>query len=314
MTIFATLGKLEMSVLNAPTVMEIRRASVYAEHPLMGGKPLLQRTGEALDEIPLTVEFHIGWCDPAAQYAQLDKLRSDHQPLAFVFGTGDYLGTFVATDVGAALRQTDGTGALLSIECTVTLKESIGDPVKPNPPGVVSHSAALAPATPVPVNAIIPIEAMPQPVIPPVAQPENLLDKIGQALKVADNIAGAVSKVNDIAAVAANGDMLAAVGLAGSYAPQLSEMAGLLPVEAFQDIATYAPLAADAGSIVTGLAGGRDLLSQASTLLHGASTLSGISSAAQTLQAAQQTAEKMQPAVDRLEARATLGSRIAGIL
>ena len=114
-------------------------------------------------------------------------------------------------------------------------------------------------------------------------------------------------------ATAANGDLLSAVGVAGAYAPQLTEMAQQLPVEQFADLSEVKNIAVDSGNVARNLATARNNLNQGATLLQNASTLSGLSSAALPVQNALAAVQVAGPALARLDAYAQIGSRLTGV-
>ncbi len=103
------------------------------------------------------------------------------------------------------------------------------------------------------------------------------------------------------------------MGLAGSYAPALSEMASQLPVEQFQDLEGFKAIATDTGNAARALATTRDNLNNAAGLMQGSSTLSGLLSASDSMGTALTAAASATPSLDRLAAAAQVGSRLAGV-
>ncbi len=137
MSLYAVLGDTELEVIQWLDGFEGRFGASWAEQGLIGRKGLLQHTGFAPDELRIDVLLHSMWCDPGVELACLKDRLDAAEPLAFVLGTGEYRGTFVLTDIETTTRQTDGHGALIAIEARITLRECVGDPAEPHPPGVI---------------------------------------------------------------------------------------------------------------------------------------------------------------------------------
>lgn len=299
MAVYMTLGKLEVELLSSPTSFDSRSTTNYGEQPFIGRKAGLQFTGHSPDDIAISLRLHSMFGDPAARIQQLRDIKNNTEVFSLVFASGEYKGTFVLKTVDTITTQTDGTGALISADVSCTLAEYIGDPAKPNPPGVSSAS--------------VKINTSSAPVLPVPTAPTNFFTSIQNAIAIAGKVGEAATKVNDIVATAANGDLLSAVGVAGAYAPQLTEMAQQLPVEQFADLSEVKNIAVDSGNVARNLATARNNLTQGATLLQNASTLSGLSSAALPVQNALAAVQVAGPALARLDAHAQIGSRLAGV-
>lgn len=299
MAIYMTLGKLEVELLSSPTSFDSRSTTNYGEQPFIGRKAGLQFTGHSPDDIAISLRLHSMFGDPAARIQQLHDIKNNTEVFSLVFASGEYKGTFVLKTVDVTLTQTDGSGALLSADISCTLAEYIGDPAKPNPPGVSSAS--------------VKINTSSAPVLPVPTPPTNFFTSVQNAITIAGKVGEAATKVNDIVATAANGDLLSAVGVAGAYAPQLTEMAQQLPVEQFADLSEVKNIAVDSGNVARNMATARNNLNQGATLLQNASTLSGLSSAALPVQNALAAVQVAGPALARLDAYAQIGSRLTGV-
>jgi len=299
MATYMTLGKLEVELLSSPTAFDTRSAANYSEHALIGRKSGLQITGHSPDDIAVSLRLHSILGDPAARIQQLTDIKNATEVFALVMASGEYKGTFVLKTVDVTQTQTNGAGALISADVSCTLAEHIGDPAKPNPPGVSSAS--------------VKINTSSAPVLPVPIAPTSFFTSVQNAITIAGKVGEAASKVNDIVATAANGDVLAAVGVAGAYAPQLTEMAQQLPVESFADLSEIKNIGVDSGNVARNLVAARDSLNQGATLLQNASTLSGLSSAALPVQSALVAAQSAGPALARLDAYAQIGSRLSGV-
>lgn len=89
---FAILGNIEFTVAGGISGIEHSGSADWAEHARIQGKPLLEWMGEGLDEYQLTIELHPVLGDPEERLRALRLAKSQHQPLAFVMGSGEYLG------------------------------------------------------------------------------------------------------------------------------------------------------------------------------------------------------------------------------
>lgn len=123
---FAILGEIEFELLGGLTGMDYRSTADWAEHQLIQGKPLLEWIGEGLDEYSLAITLHTSLGDPEKRLRDLREAKAAHQPLAFVLGSGDYLGAFVLTELSNNVRRTTAAGRLHSATMTVTLREFTG--------------------------------------------------------------------------------------------------------------------------------------------------------------------------------------------
>jgi len=120
----AILGEIEFEVADGLAGMELSKASEFAEHALIQGKPLLETVGDALDEIQFAIELHPTLGDVAAR---LQDAMQAHQPLAFVLGNGEFLGAFVITELSQTHHRTWADGGAFSASLSVTLRQWAGD-------------------------------------------------------------------------------------------------------------------------------------------------------------------------------------------
>lgn len=153
---FAILGEIEFEVAGGLTGMDYRSTADWAEHSLIQGKPLLEWIGEGLDEYTLAITLHAALGDPEKRLRELRTAKAAHEPLAFVLGSGDYIGGFVITELSNNVRRTTANGRLHSATMAVTLREYTGKFVrKPRRLGLIDLAgspglqtqAAIAPST-----------------------------------------------------------------------------------------------------------------------------------------------------------------------
>ncbi|WP_338807147.1 phage tail protein [Pseudomonas chlororaphis] len=123
---FAILGEIEFTVAGGISGMEQSGSADWAEHARIQGKPLLEWIGEGLDECNLTIELHPVLGDPEARLRALRQAKAKHEPLAFVMGSGEYLGAYVITNIGNTVRRATATGQIQSAVVQLNLKEYTG--------------------------------------------------------------------------------------------------------------------------------------------------------------------------------------------
>lgn len=268
MSIFATLGEIELEVVLWPDAMEARYQAAYATQDLIGRKGLLQHTGFAPDELDLQATLHANWCNPAAELARLKTAMDDCTDMALVLGNGDYKGVFVVTNLDVTTHQTDGTGTALAIEVSIKLKEFIGDPQAPYLPGVVGAGVYL------PMGAQGASGFAPADATGPAALVANAA---GSALAAAAQVATVAAEVASFASLASVAPGSALLALGGVVA-RVDAAAGGLPVAALQGLQQVAGVAAQAGTLAQAFGQAQGLLQGAKQALGAG--LSGASAAA----------------------------------
>lgn len=120
---YAVLGDMQIMPLWSPTAWKQRHGASWAQIPLIGGKPALQRTGSKLIEIEL--DFEIRQEDVVVKdvLAALQEAEDEGQVLPFILGTGEFLGLFVADDHEVTKAFTLADGALVGAQVRVKLLE-----------------------------------------------------------------------------------------------------------------------------------------------------------------------------------------------
>ncbi|MFL1515309.1 phage tail protein [Pseudomonas prosekii] len=123
---FAILGTLEFTVTGGISGMQHSGSADWAEHARITAKPLLEWIGEGLDECHLTIELHPLLGNPEQRLRALRLAKSEHQPLAFVMGSGEYLGPYVITQLSNTVRRATATGLVMAATVQVSLREYMG--------------------------------------------------------------------------------------------------------------------------------------------------------------------------------------------
>jgi phage protein U len=121
---FVYLGGLRLQGLMGPTDFREQRKYAFAEHPVVQGRPKLQKIGEELREIDTGFLLHRGYCDPATAIAALRSLAEAQEPFYFILGDGTFAGEYVVEEITSEVEKLDRAGQAVGIEVSVQLKEA----------------------------------------------------------------------------------------------------------------------------------------------------------------------------------------------
>ncbi|MEO1766795.1 phage tail protein [Thiobacter aerophilum] len=294
MSLYAVLGETELEIITWLDGLTMRYAADYAEQGLIGGKSLLQYTGHRPDEVTIEARLHAAWCNPADEVRAIKERMDAREPLAFVLASGEYRGVFVITEAEVTTAQTDGAGRAIAFELRLSLKEYIGDPAEPNPPGVVTAGYRI-PVGAATVDDFDLIDAA------PVASPGGLaaavadgIAAIGRAVTVAADVASLAS----LAARAPDAALLALPGVVGS----VTTLATGMPTQAFDTLRSVAQVASDAVTFYGALNTAKSQFEACAGALG--SGLSGMSSALYSMRYGLDTLQGARGALDRIGAQA----------
>lgn len=122
---FALLGEIQFELVTHFDGLEINRATKFARHETLGGKPVLQRTGDELDELTIELAFHDYYCDPEAELKKLDAARLAAKALPLVWGNGVVEGSFVIESLRIVQQGATQYGKVISLSATVKLVEFV---------------------------------------------------------------------------------------------------------------------------------------------------------------------------------------------
>ncbi|GFM85416.1 hypothetical protein PSCICO_08150 [Pseudomonas cichorii] len=233
---FAVLGKLEFEVASGITGMEQRGTADWAEHPLIKGKPKLEWIGEGLEEITFTMQLHPWLGDPEVRLRNLRELKAKHEPLAFVLGSGEYLGTFVVTDISSVPKRASADGRIFSTAVQVGLREFDGQ-FKPKTvkaglvDSAVKNTLASKLATPEVVSKLAPAKSTIQQVVGYARQagnmikqakgiydavknfnPATLLAQAPQLIGLSERMLGPIGGLTEVAGLMKDGSDIVALG------------------------------------------------------------------------------------------------------
>lgn len=126
-----------------------------AEMPIIGGKPRLQKVGDDLETIQLSIRLHRGFFGrtPQEDFDQLVDYMRSGQAIAFSDGAGTLLGNFVVAALEKTPEFSDTLGVPISFIVGMTLKEY----VDPNP-SLTQLQQAVDSGFATSANKIIPVE------------------------------------------------------------------------------------------------------------------------------------------------------------
>ncbi|MQT39732.1 hypothetical protein GHO45_02110 [Pseudomonas sp. FSL R10-0765] len=278
---YAVLGKIEFEVASGITGMEQRSTADWAEHSLIQGKPLLEWVGDGLDELTFSMQLHPWLGDPEVRLRTLREAKSKHEPLAFVLGSGEYVGVYVIADISNTPRRTSADGRLYSSSVQVSLREYTG----PYTPKVVKAglvdtavqtTAAAKIATPSLVSKLAPALTATQQVV-------GYARQAGTMIQQAKTIYDAVKNFNPMTLLTQAPQLAALAERALGPIGGLTEAAGL--IREGQDIAqlgqslygsvsgarsSLTPL--DLGNVADRFEASGEYITQAYDRLDGAST------------------------------------------
>lgn len=122
---FALLGEIQFELITHFDGLEINRATKYARHEVLGGKPILQRTGDDLDELTIELAFHDYYCDPEAELKRLDAARLAGKAMPLIWGHGVVEGQFVIEKIRITQQSATQYGKVTSLSASVSLLEYV---------------------------------------------------------------------------------------------------------------------------------------------------------------------------------------------
>jgi phage protein U len=120
---YAQLGDIIFDALIGPESYDDNQETDYALIPLINRKPKLQRTGEKLQEINLTISFRDQFCIPEEQTKILQDKRINGEVMTLTWGSGDIEGDFVIKSIKKVINALSPFGQMRDITLTVALIE-----------------------------------------------------------------------------------------------------------------------------------------------------------------------------------------------
>ncbi len=294
MSLYAVLNDVELEIITWLDGMAASFAADYAEQGLIGRKSLLQYTGHRPDEIRIDARLHAQWCNPAEELRRVKSKMDAREPVAFVLGTGEYRGVFVISDLQLTTTQTDGRGAAIAFELSITLREYIGDPAEPNPPGVVTAGYRIPIETASVSGPWMMAGA-------PIGSPGGIARAVSAGVSAIAGGARIAADVASLAAMAQSSPSAAAMALPG-VAAQVASFGPSLPVEPMTGLQSVARVAADAATVAGAFSDARNQFGLATSALDAG--LPGVSSALYSVSYGARVLEGARGALSRMASAA----------
>ncbi|MCG2614898.1 phage tail protein [Terrimonas sp. NA20] len=122
---FAQLGSIQFENLKTPTDYQRSGEAIYAEHALIEGKPVLQATGLALDEINLSIRFDVSFCNPKNEIDAMRAAKDSREILPLLWGNGILQGNYVITTMSENITNADPQGNIFCAEVQIVLREYV---------------------------------------------------------------------------------------------------------------------------------------------------------------------------------------------
>lgn len=142
------LGDYVFEGMKLPLSWGITSATNYAQIPIVGGKPLVQKVGEKLIEQELSVYLSDTFCDPVAELTALQLYRRNGNVLQLTGGDGQNYGRYVITDIAHIVEQADNTGYISAISASIKLLEYNATSSTVSVTGLALKRNKLTPITP----------------------------------------------------------------------------------------------------------------------------------------------------------------------
>lgn len=102
-----------------------KSSASFAEHALVEGKPLLQFTGEGLDEISFSIQLDINiGLSPIKEIDKLREIKKAGEALPIIVGSY-VLGHFALISLDETWSVIDNKGRLIKATVTLNLKEFV---------------------------------------------------------------------------------------------------------------------------------------------------------------------------------------------
>lgn len=99
--------------------------AVYAEFPLIGRKPRLQKTGDTLQELTLDIKLHAEFCNPAEQILAFKTAKEAGEVLPLLMGNGRYVADYVIVGMPYTTDEAFADGTIIQASVSLTIREYI---------------------------------------------------------------------------------------------------------------------------------------------------------------------------------------------
>lgn len=120
---FAQLGNTIFTVPFGWDTYSKSDATTYAQHDIIGGKPVLQPTANELEEITIDISLHAEFCNVAQTIASLKGSKDTFEVLPLLFGDGRYAGDYVIISIEENYDETFDDGTPVRATVNLSLRE-----------------------------------------------------------------------------------------------------------------------------------------------------------------------------------------------
>ncbi len=153
---FLQFGDYRFEALKLPLSWTETTGTNYTQVPIIGGKPVVQQTGEKLVEHELSVLLSDEFCVPRTEYEALQYYRRNGIVAQLTGGDGTNYGKYVLTDISKTnMRAVDATGYISAISLNLKFLEyNTATPVQKQ------SGEALKSSSPVPVTPLAPLASV----------------------------------------------------------------------------------------------------------------------------------------------------------
>ena len=107
----------------SPESESYNKAHTYVELKPATGKPILQRKGQGLMNLTVSMYFHADFCDPSDYINRLFALMDDGEVCPLFHDNGEFQGNFAILDISVRAEKRFPDGTLMAATVDVTLKE-----------------------------------------------------------------------------------------------------------------------------------------------------------------------------------------------
>jgi len=120
---YAQLGNIIFTPVKGFTEVSFTSETNLVEHALIDGKPKLQRVGENLETLDISILFDIAFCNPQSEIDALKSSRQAGEVMPLIMGNGRFVGNYVIRTIDQTNANEAPDGTLLQAEVSLALSE-----------------------------------------------------------------------------------------------------------------------------------------------------------------------------------------------
>lgn len=198
---FLTFGNTTFEGIRLPRSWEGSYETNYSDIAIIGSKPVVQGTGEKLDEYDIEIFFHTDFCDPRAEFDALQDMRRRGVINEMIDGTGRSFGRFVITSLSVSNIMNTDDGYPIAISVALHLLEYNGNAIT-TPEGEALTGEVVITGTykrqikPLPVKMSAPMQINAD-IVNATKKATSIKDKISSAVSFTQGMYSKISKVAD---------------------------------------------------------------------------------------------------------------------